>query len=183
MSIAAPSTPSRNAVNIACSRRPSPARHSATVDVHHLRRHRLIGRRPERLRLEAFDTRLIMLLDLLEAPLDRLLAQLIKASPAHRRYSRTRFQGLMEERQPVLHAADNAAPHSPPDRADHPPSPRQTPPHISDETAASPRRRAHTQLTGIKMSFWTSLRVRCVSGSNALIDSSVSPKKSSRTGD
>ena len=72
--------------------------------IHLLRRHRFIGRRPERLRFEPLDARHIMFLDLLETTLECVAAQLIKR---HARFAGVIEDGLervMKKRQPMFHA-------------------------------------------------------------------------------
>ncbi len=72
------------------------------VEKHGVRRHRLIRRRAKALAFEAVDTRLIVLLDLAEALLDRFVRHVVEADAGAARIVEQRFELRMKERQPVL---------------------------------------------------------------------------------
>ncbi len=74
------------------------------AEIHLLWRHRLVRRRPERLRFKSFDPRQVMLLDLFEAAFKRIATQLVKRDPCFTGIVKDRLKLIMEERQPVFHA-------------------------------------------------------------------------------
>ncbi len=74
------------------------------AEKHARRRHRLVGWRTEAQRLQAFDTRLVVLSDQGEPLPYRLVGQVIEADGRLRHVIEQRLQMLMEQRQPVLQA-------------------------------------------------------------------------------
>ena len=72
------------------------------VEKHLVRRHGFVGRGAETLAFEGIDARLIVLADLLEPLLDRLVRVVIEADPDTRQIIEQRLEARMEERQPML---------------------------------------------------------------------------------
>src|SRR6185295_1785448 len=69
-----------------------------------LRRYRFVRGSPELEGLEPLDARLVVILDQRQALADRLLGQMVEADGGARRVVEQRFEALVEQRQPVLHA-------------------------------------------------------------------------------
>ena len=78
--------------------------HSRVGEEHRVRRHRLVGRRAEALRLEALDARLIVVADQGQALAHGLVGQMIEADGRLGHIVEQRLQTLVEQRQPMLHA-------------------------------------------------------------------------------
>ena len=147
-----------------------------------LGRHGIVRRRAEGLALERLLARLVVILDLLEPLRPRVVVQRIEGHDRVRQIVEQNLQPLMEQRQPVLHALMLAP-------CRHRLVERIVAPHRAEQLDIagskalarlfSQRRLAHGQE---RDRIEAAESVRCVSGSKARIDSSVSPKKSRRTG-
>ena len=141
----------------------------------------MYGRRAEFEGLEPLHARLVVILDQRQTLADRLLGQMVEADGGVRDVVEQRLEAIVEQWQPVLHAgialagADGLIERILRGRrAEHG--------HIAAAKRFSAAGPKATSLIGIKVSRCTILPVRWVSGSKALMCSSVSPKKSSRTG-
>ena len=145
-------------------------------------RHRMIRRRAEGLALQRLRPRVVMVGDLLEALRARVVDKRIERDGRARQVIEQRGEAVMEEREPMFHALVLA-----------PGRDRLVKRVVAGdgaeqldialaEGAAHVRRQRHFA-HGKKMKrFRAAPRVRCVLGSKARSCSSVSPKKSRRTG-
>jgi hypothetical protein len=77
-------------------------RPGAAVEIHLLRRHRLVGRRAERLGLARIAPRRVVLADQLEALADRFVRHVVERHRCARQIVEQRIETVVEQRQPVF---------------------------------------------------------------------------------
>ena len=78
------------------------ARPSLAVEIHLIRRHGLVRRSAEAMALQTVDARFVVLLNLREALLDRVVRHVIEADAGAGQIVEQRFEFGMEQRQPVF---------------------------------------------------------------------------------